>query len=68
MSSTLRFRLDIECENAAFTPNHEPEIARLLAIARDQVMRGEIESSLYDVNGNRVGEWSLVPHLNLKMN
>lgn len=54
----MRFKLDIVCENAAFDPPG-PEIARLLKEAAEAVDNGASSGVLRDINGNRVGKFSL---------
>jgi hypothetical protein len=60
------FTLKIETGNAAFgeMPNERNadcayEIARILRQCAKQLDAGRKDSPLYDINGNRVGEWSL---------
>jgi len=59
----MKFRLDIDCDNAAFSDgenNAGREVARILALASLQISSeyGEAGQSfpLFDSNGNRVGE------------
>jgi hypothetical protein len=52
----MNFQLTIECDNDAFQPDYNAEIARLLRAAADKVERsGANFGSLMDANGNRVG-------------
>lgn len=54
------FRLEIECENAAFDANPLPEIARILREAADRVDRASAAAgNLRDSNGNKVGRFEL---------
>lgn len=53
-----RFTVEIELENAAFHPNPEPEVSRLLRIVAERLRRGEDVGDgypIHDINGNRVG-------------
>lgn len=53
-------KIEFATDNAAFTEDSGPECARILReIARD-VEHGVTEGTCIDINGNKVGEWSLV--------
>jgi hypothetical protein len=59
----MRFKLDIQCDNAAF---EEPatEIARVLREAATRIEGGELPEGsgggkLRDSNGNTVGGWAV---------
>jgi len=55
------FRLEIDTDNAAFSP-WTTEVARLLRVAAARVERGgDTEGSFRDTNGNTVGVWSIDP-------
>jgi hypothetical protein len=52
------FRVKIETGNAAFEGDSKGyEIARILRDAADRIEDGQKTGYLYDVNGNRVGEF-----------
>lgn len=53
------FRLEIECENAAFDEAPGYEIARILRNAGSQMEQGFIDGTLRDANGNKVGRFEL---------
>ena len=57
------FKLEIETGNAAFgetTAERADELARILAELSEKVAWSrDTEGYLSDVNGNRVGKWSL---------
>jgi hypothetical protein len=56
------FTLTIKTDNAAFSDEEGGpgyEIARLLRKAADQVEQGETGRPIFDINGNRVGEFAL---------
>ncbi len=61
----LRFRLNLECDNAAFEgENMQHEIARCLRAVADRVERGEdcgLYRNIHDINGNPVGTFALKP-------
>jgi|GEM_PF-3536439 len=54
------FRLSVSCGDAAFDPNAEPELARILRQLADHIaIHGLIGvQGVRDVNGNFVGEVS----------
>lgn len=62
----MKFRIEIDCENAAFTHNLSLEITRILSLlARTLSTSGPIEAGnwsrqLRDINGNRVGRAEFV--------
>lgn len=60
----IKFALIIDSENAAFQPNPQPEIARILRETADEIESNSIESQewsghdllkIYDINGNAIG-------------
>ena len=54
------FRLKIKTDNDAFREGHTAnEIARILEDVTRLVCEGYTSGSCRDVNGNRVGDWSL---------
>lgn len=63
------FTLEIETGNAAFnwedgTPAPGPEVARIirkLAATIDRLVALPDDGEVSDINGNRVGTWSLKP-------
>ena len=53
-----RFTLEIELENAAFHPEPEPEVGRILRRLADIYRRGrplDAPKPVTDIHGNRVG-------------
>lgn len=56
---TMAFTLAVETDNAAFDGNKVDEVARILRETIRRLEDGLTESSLFDVNGNRVGKYSL---------
>lgn len=56
----MRFKLDIECGNAAFEDEVHAELGRILAEICANLANGEIRGGCYDLNGNRVGYFELV--------
>ena len=57
------FNLRITCENAAFFDEENRfnpwEVARILNHVAKLVQEGVDTRSIHDLNGNKVGEWSL---------
>ncbi len=51
---TIRFGI----ENAAFVDDQAGEVARILREVADKV-RPDTEGVIFDVNSNRVGNWSM---------
>jgi len=54
----MKFILNMQCDNAAFYGDPNPEIARILRVAADCVENqrpGFDQIILRDTNGNRVG-------------
>jgi len=52
-----RFKLTLKLGNEAFSDDPSYEVARILREAAKRVERGDTESVLMDVNGNKVGEF-----------
>ena len=57
----MNFKLEIKCDNAAFEPDARREISRILSRAASHLENPIDENTgiLRDINGNRVGQWSL---------
>lgn len=59
------FRLDIDTGNAAFEDDAGPELARILGKLVDTLSQADMTDAngggMYDVNGNRVGQWIYNP-------
>lgn len=57
----MKFKLEFNMDNAAFQDgNREFEIGRLLDQIKEKVNQGS-EGLIYDLNGNRVGSWGIIP-------
>lgn len=57
----MKFVLEIECDNAAFTGDMLAyETSRLLADASQRVTEGSFGGIIRDANGNRVGTFHFV--------
>ena len=55
-------RIKIRMDNAAFDPDFEFEAARILRETAERIeQRGEDGFSLMDYNGNKVGEYDIIP-------
>jgi hypothetical protein len=55
-----RFELKFDCENAAFEGDPETEVARILRNIAEKVAMGFEQGAVYDINGNRVGDFWLL--------
>jgi len=54
------FKLEFEMGNAAFSDGEkEYEVARILKEIAEKVAFGKTEGSVADINGNKIGEWSM---------
>lgn len=53
-----KFTLEIQTNNAAFT-SPEAEVERILRTVADRVKDGYTHGNLFDINGNRCGEWEM---------
>lgn len=53
-------KIEFSTDNAAFEEyGKEYQIAVVLDIITARIKRGETEGSVLDINGNKIGEWSL---------
>lgn len=55
------FIVSIECDNEAFDPRPNREIARILRDIADKVSQGNSDGVAMDANGNKIGSYSLEP-------
>lgn len=55
----MKLKLEINMDNAAFDHDAGHEAARILTDAVKAVAMGCIRSSLFDINGNVVGKFSI---------
>ena len=52
----MKFKLEIDCSNAAFEEEPEYEVARILRELADKLEAdGSLAHPVFDFNGNRVG-------------
>lgn len=53
----MKFKLEIDCDNAAFVGDPVEEVVRILAEARRKLLDADIDEfiKLFDINGNAVG-------------
>ena len=56
----MKFKLEIECDNAAFGEIPRIEVGHILDRAKAKVWDGETEMKLLDTNGNVVGQAQFV--------
>jgi hypothetical protein len=59
-------KLSFRTTNAAFRDEHNPDdpilhsaVADVLREVADDIDEGKLSGPIYDLNGNRVGQWSL---------
>ena len=52
-------KLEIETDNQAFEDDKSFEVVRILKEVIQKLENGYVESRLFDLNGNPVGEFSL---------
>lgn len=60
------FTLTIDLENDAFSPDAEPEVARILRVVADKLEQNPgypMYQTVFDVNGNDVGRFRLPAEL-----
>ena len=58
----MKFKLNIDCENAAFDSNDGTEIARILRVVAETVDKYGLPAmyqNIYDANGNKTGSYAL---------
>ena len=53
------FKVEIKTGNAAFEGNPEYEVKRILKEIEKKLESGYTSGSCMDINGNKVGKWSL---------
>jgi hypothetical protein len=55
------FSLKFDTDNAAFRDgDFSTEIARVVRTVAEKIEAGIIDGAVYDLNGNRIGEFALV--------
>ena len=50
-----RFKVNVKMNNAAFKDEPMTEVCRILRDIASRIEAGEIDGSIRDINGNRVG-------------
>lgn len=56
----MKFSLSFDCDNEAFAEDLRETIADTLIDVEKRVAKSsENEGPIYDVNGNRIGQWEL---------
>ena len=55
----MNFKIEINMDNAAFQPNHESELRRILMDIANKIQYSTTTSpqNCRDLNGNTVGKW-----------
>ena len=51
------FRLEFKQSNADFTDDMYGTTARILREIADKIERGNVDGSIFDINGNNIGEY-----------
>lgn len=57
--SDREFVLTIRMENAAFDPDPQWEVARILRDVVEKIDRGRTDGPILDINGNTVGKFEM---------
>lgn len=60
----MTLKIVVNCDNAAFTPEPWPEVARILRDAADHADHGRSQIATFtirDINGNRCGSVTVTP-------
>lgn len=56
----MKITIDIKTDNDAFQGvNKEPEVYRIMQKITEDVFAGNKSGVIFDINGNRVGNWTL---------
>ena len=57
----MNFKIEINMDNAAFKPNHESELRRILMDIANKISTttSPQNGNCRDLNGNTVGKWSI---------
>ena len=55
----MKFTLNINMDNAAFSEYPEDELKRLLEEIAPRAGNGKLEDTVFDINGNNVGSWDI---------
>ena len=56
----MKFKLEIKMDNAAFHPEYEQELCRILYLVTDRFERGDTKLLVKDINGNTVGKAEVI--------
>lgn len=56
----MSFKIEFATDNAAFEEDASQETAHILREIADKIMEGQINGSIRDTNGNRIGSYNLV--------
>ena len=52
-------KINFKTDNDAFMQDKAQEISRILEEINTKIKHGYESGNVYDINGNRVGEWSI---------
>ena len=60
----MEFKLQFNMDNAAFQEEFQDfnasEVARILSDIRYEIREGLINAAISDLNGNTIGQWSII--------
>jgi hypothetical protein len=56
----MKFVLTFDCDNDAFAGDAESEVMAILNRIRNAVAEGRRTGTVFDTNGNRIGEYAFV--------
>ena len=56
----MKFKLEVKMDNAAFHPEYEHELCRILELVADRFEKGETKLLVRDTNGNTVGKAEVI--------
>lgn len=57
----MKFKIEIECSGRSFQEDPNEEVARILQKVVSRLEDGNDAGSLWDTNGNRVGDFRFIP-------
>lgn len=57
MTHRVTFTLDLMSADDAVQDNPVIEITRILQVVADQILHGREEAPIYDLNGNKIGQY-----------
>jgi hypothetical protein len=52
-------KINFQTDNAAFSDDKSFETIRILNTVINKIEEGENDGKIFDINGNKIGEWSI---------